>query len=82
MISFAQNKSVVNWLKTCQLHLGSHWTFCQLLLNSVQKRSGLYTVKVQSARSNKGHLQKKNPIARKYQGVHHLICTYIVCIEQ
>jgi hypothetical protein len=32
------NKSVENWLKTCQLHLGSHWTFCHPLLNSVQKK--------------------------------------------
>ncbi len=33
----AANKSVVNSLKTCELHLGSHRTSCRLLLNSVQK---------------------------------------------
>jgi hypothetical protein len=67
MTFFVQNKSVVNWLKTCQLHSGNCWTFCQPLLNSVQKRFGHHTVKVQSARSNKGYCQNKNPIAQIYK---------------
>jgi len=27
----SENKSVVIWLKTCQLYLGSCWTFCRPL---------------------------------------------------